>query len=295
MATNKVGFVGIGAARSGSTWMASVLKQHPEIFMSEVKEIHYFDKYRDFIIPKSNKNYKKPIEWYHNFFKHANSKQIKGEFTPSYLRNENCAEDIYRYNPNIKLIAILRNPIERTISQYLFAIQWGIISSNLDLENAIIKYPVLLTHSLYYEQLINYFNHFPKNNIKVLIYENVMENKDFWLKEICSFLEIDEDFSFKNDFRVNETHNVKFSGLNYLIRKTHPFFNSSTMLHQLKQALQKAGVTKVVAKLNDGKKLSVKGYEIKPEINKYLKSYFAEDVIQLEKLLQTDLSLWEMK
>lgn len=62
MAKDKIDFIGIGAAKSGTTWLTTVLRQHPEIFLSKVKEIHYFNQYRGMDHYEPNKNYEKPIQ-----------------------------------------------------------------------------------------------------------------------------------------------------------------------------------------------------------------------------------------
>ncbi|MDH5507196.1 MAG: sulfotransferase, partial [Anaerolineae bacterium] len=72
-------FIIIGAVKSGTTWLADMLRQHPEIYLPEKKEVHYFNKRFAEFPELDNLNNGKPIEWYLDFFKGAKSDQIRGE------------------------------------------------------------------------------------------------------------------------------------------------------------------------------------------------------------------------
>ena len=140
-------FLGIGAQRSGSTWLWKQLRQHPEILMPGMKEIHYFDdhgnslphvlniilngknkqksrnrlkysgeesfywKMRFFLLPRNDK-------WYTSFFMHE-PRRTSGEITPEYaILNEKIIERVYNLNPKMKIVFLLRNPIHRALSAY---------------------------------------------------------------------------------------------------------------------------------------------------------------------------------
>ena len=97
-------FIGIGASKAASSWIFSCLKEHPEICVSSKKEINFFNK---------PYNYNKGIEHYKSFFKHCPKKSIKGEFTPNYINSTQVPQLIHKHFPNVKIIACLRNPIDK--------------------------------------------------------------------------------------------------------------------------------------------------------------------------------------
>ena len=97
-------FIGIGAQRAGTSWLHSCLCEHPEIYMPR-KEMHFFD----------NK-YEKGVEWYCNEFSNCGEQQKSGEITPDYMSNYQALERIAQLSKKIKLIVILREPIERAYS-----------------------------------------------------------------------------------------------------------------------------------------------------------------------------------
>ena len=109
-------FLYIGPDKSGSTWMYNILSQHPECYVPTIKDIYFFDQF-----------YYKGIDWYLSFFKDAshNYKAV-GELSHDYLYSKKAAERIFFHYPKVKLITCLRNPIDRTFSNYLFLIRNGI-------------------------------------------------------------------------------------------------------------------------------------------------------------------------
>ncbi|RNI13582.1 hypothetical protein EFE41_03125 [Methanohalophilus portucalensis FDF-1] len=123
---NDPDFIICGAQKAGTTSLLRYLRSHPEIFMPN-KEVHFFDR-----------NYLKGLEWYKSQFA-DNSVSIKvyGEKCPEYMYLENVPERIYQNFPNIKLIFILRNPLERAYSGYWHEVKNG--RENLPFEKAIKK------------------------------------------------------------------------------------------------------------------------------------------------------------
>lgn len=153
---NQVNFIGIGAMRSGTTWIDKNLRKHPQVYMPPIKEIHYFDRLvqfrgKDHLRKKffssnsSSKNFRKYFfkysllnlakfeinnmiwgfkyflnepnnEFYINLFSDGKEK-IKGEITPAYATLDlNMIKEMYSINPEAKIIYILRNPVDRTWS-----------------------------------------------------------------------------------------------------------------------------------------------------------------------------------
>ena len=164
-------FIGIGAGKSGSTWLYENIRAHPEVFKGNPKEIQYF-----------NKHYKKGISWYENHF--VNSQEsICGEFSVQYLLCENCAERIKKDYPNVKLIAILRNPVSRMYSDYQHSIRKAEIKRTTKYSE-FIRDENRLKKGVYYNMLKRYYDLFDKKNIKVLILEDVVGDESRYIKEV---------------------------------------------------------------------------------------------------------------
>lgn len=104
----------IGAQKSGTTALASFLDEHPDIMMSDPKEVHAFDQpeVRDGDIVSVRRKYEEAFD------NELRDQMLLGEATPAYLFFPDIAERIHAYNPRLKLIVLLRDPVERAYSQY---------------------------------------------------------------------------------------------------------------------------------------------------------------------------------
>lgn len=289
----KIDFIGIGVEKSGTTWLVNMLKKHPDVFMPEQKELYYFNKEFAHYPNLKNFQYGKPLSWYTSFFKDAKKNQIKGEVSPAYLWSKNAVKDIFNFDPNIKIIVILRDPIEKIFSLYLFYLQLGIISK-MNFEQALKKRPDLIERSLYYCSLKKYFDLFPRKNIKVMLFDDLKKDRIEFLKEIERFLDIKE---FIPD-SVNENSNVTgvpvCSNVNNLIQKTRYFLRKNN-LNFLIDAMRMLKLDK----LNNAIIIkNRKEFYQKPQIDECskekLKSYFRDDINKLEKLIGRDLSQWKI-
>jgi hypothetical protein len=109
----KVNFLIVGTQKGGTTALATFLAQHPNIYMPLIKEIHFFDNDTNF------KNKQIDYNLYHNYFSPNINQTVIGEATPIYMYWKPATKRIFEYNPNIKLIFLLRNPTERAYSQYI--------------------------------------------------------------------------------------------------------------------------------------------------------------------------------
>lgn len=175
-------FLGIGAQKCGTSWLAHVLSGHPALYLPEVaRELHYFDTY-----------FERGADWYEDFFARAPAGATVGEVTPSYIFRPQAAARIAETLPDCRLIAILRDPVDRLRSQYRMAYAKGRFTG--DLEAFLASDETALPRGYYGEQLERYLEHFPPERLLVLIYEEVFADSAAnarALAEIAEFLEID--------------------------------------------------------------------------------------------------------
>lgn len=201
-------FLIIGAQKSGTTWLLEALKSNAQTFIYP-KEIHFF-----------NKNYSKGLDWYKSLFKDAENHKLIGEKTPDYFQlpfaNTNIAKRIKSDLGDIKLVLIMRDPRQRAVSAIKHQIRMGRISPLLSLNSIILKRPDIINkfkiyeYSKYDKILEHYYNHFEKDNIKILFYEDIKSQPDYILKQLADFLDIKYDFKISNKDRVNSFNKSKF-------------------------------------------------------------------------------------
>ncbi len=192
----KVDFVIAGAQKGGTTALDAYLRTHPEIGMADVKEVHFFDNETFF------RRQRPPYSKYHSFFIRNWSRKLWGEATPIYMYWREVPERLRQYNPDLKIIMILRNPIDRAYSHW--NMEWVRKKEPLSFRDAIHREKERLQKALpgqhrvfsyidrgrYVEQLQRIWTCFPKNQTLILKNEDLREAPLKTLNEVCCFLRI---------------------------------------------------------------------------------------------------------
>ena len=194
-------FIIIGAMKSGTSTLHFNLPLHPEIGMSKLKEPHYFNKF-----------YHKPLSFYANQF--SCSKKINGESTPAYSWNHifpEVPERIYKAVPDVKLIYVLRDPIDRIISHLHHDLYRGRFSL-AEVDNVVLRDPKYVETSKYFLQINCYLKYFDLENIHFLETQALKKDMNEALNEICNFLEV-ANFDFSHRVKARNQSSRK-----YLIR-----------------------------------------------------------------------------
>ena len=199
-------FMIVGVQKGGTTALAHFLAQHPAIGMSRPKEVHLFD------APDYSRDWTPTAidDRYRPFFEGAAGASIRGEATPIYLFLPAIAGELKRYNPDLKLIVLLRDPVERAISHYYM--EKNRDKEHLPLWLALLAEPLRLRlpedaahidshlrrHSyrrrgLYTRQLRNLYRWFDRERVLVLRAENLRNDHDAVLRRVFSFLGVAAD------------------------------------------------------------------------------------------------------
>jgi hypothetical protein len=204
-------FIIIGAQKGGTTSLFYYLSQHPQLLPSYKKEVHFFDGGTD---PQAD-NYAKGVRWYRSHFPMRISvgpHQKTFEASPLYLYNSLAPRRIYQLMPRAKLIALLRNPIDRAVAHYfherrkrreplplLEALQkeeerLKPVVEHGDYRSAAYRHCSYKRRGLYKIQLSRYFEHFSREQLLILSSESFFANPAASLKRVFEFVGVDPDY-----------------------------------------------------------------------------------------------------
>lgn len=186
-------FLIVGAQKAGTTSMDFYLREHPDIFMYPKKEIHFFDNDERFALGR---------DWYEKHFSKRKDEKEIGECSPLYMYLENVPQRIYDMYPKIKLIFMLRNPVNRALSHYKMEVRAGretktfadaIKSEEIRIVKGMYekKYFSYKTRGLYLEQIERYVKLFDREQMHFVILEELKNNPENIMKNIFDFLEVD--------------------------------------------------------------------------------------------------------
>lgn len=285
-------FICVGAPKCGTTSLYDILGQHPDIALSSFKEPHFFN------IPE---NYAQGVSFYEKeYFSHVKSEKCIGEFTPSYLFDSSVPERMKKdLGAEVKIIIMLRNPVDRAYSHYLHSVRDGF--EPLKFEEALEKENSRLVTDDYYEKLrysyvqqgmyaqhiTHYLKFFASNQIKIVLFEDFISRRELVVADILSFLKLSK-IELNTNLRSNPARVARFSWVNRLLKSDGIFKRMLKALFQSKRLRQiiRTSLMEFNAVENKIKPLSV---EVKKKISD---KYFAKEIQRLEKVLNKSLQSW---
>jgi len=286
-------FLIIGAMKSGTTALYYYLEQHPQIYMSPVKEPNFFCVGGQ---ESSDSESVKSIGAYQHLFKGVSDEKAIGEASHCYLYEPEAVARIQQYVPDAKFVAILRNPVDRAYSHFLHMVRSG-IEPLTDFAQAIRKGEAgaLQTRSFrdyvgrgrYYEQLKRYFDAFDPKQVKVYLYEDLSNAPLETLRDTFRFIGVDESFVPDVSLRRNVSGHPKHKALDEFLRRP------SSIKDALKVYLP-ARLRWRLSEAFDALKTRnlVEPPAVQPEVRRQLVGVYREDILRLQALIQRDLSDW---
>lgn len=292
-------FIIIGGAKSGTTSLFRYLGQHERVSLPEMKEPEYFA-YGTREMPSPGfKDTVEELEHYKSLFDGREERTITGEASPAYLYFSHVAEELRDALPNVKLIAILRNPIDRAYSHYHNArraltepLATFQEAANAELKVLNEEWKVgdhprpYLRFSLYGRQLKRYYDQFPDTQIKVISFERFVKRTEETVADILSYLGLQSKIG--TDLQGMRKTNSGFTFRSIRVYKTfQPMSNFSKSLRACIGGSLFSFIRGAVAKLN---RKSIP--PLPSATREKLREVFAEDVQRLRSLTGKEFSLW---
>jgi hypothetical protein len=292
-------FLLIGAAKAGTSSIHNYLKQHPEIFLSENKEPRFFafdgrtahqdrpwDRlWADSIVVAQDA--------YESLFDGVRGEKAIGESSTIYLASPHAASRIKHHVPQAKLIASLRNPIDRAYSHYqmcrarglepLETFEEAIAAEQARSNPGLIQPWNYLQRGLYYEQLRTYLELFDREQIHIVLFEDLKRDSHAVLKNLCAFLGVDDSFEFDTSKKKNVRHQYKSRRLERVLSST----SRAKPLVPGELHGPARNVLQGLRRLNWGRR-----DPMKEQTRRMLARRYAEDITNLGMLIDRDLSHW---
>lgn len=283
-------FLIIGAQKAGTTSLYEYLRAHPEIWFPDgVKETHFFTYWGSagYESESSRVRVTTEKEEYLDLFADAPADCAAGEASPSYLYDPNVPGRIKSLDPDISLIVILRDPVQRAYSNYLHAVRSGRESHSfedaLKLESKRIDdgAPNMLHYrskGLYGQQIARYVHHFERDQLLVLLSEDLWENRSSTLESVLHFLDVDPEVSLN----ASERHGASGVPKSALLRR---IYQAKGVRHALKAVLPRS----VRAALRES---FLHRPQMESETARWLREAYRDDLKHLQKLIDRDVSHW---
>src|SRR5260370_25617853 len=235
METNNTGrlpdFMTVGPPWTATTWLDRVLRGHVGLPL-DVKETHFFAR-----------NYQLGLRWYEDHFRHCAAELVVGEICAAYFENPRARERIRAHVPNCKIVITLRDPAERLYSYYKLMRANG--QTEMPFEEALIRYKKMLASSRYAFHLGNWHADFGKENVLVVLNDDLAVDSQAYLNRISDFIGIARVGVCAAEIARNNTNAIETAPRSArLARKARQFrfWLGSRRMYQTRRLLYKAGV-----------------------------------------------------
>lgn len=296
-------FLVIGAMKAGTTSLEAYLAEHPEVFMSPVKEPNFFAfeghtlSFLDAHGQPSRLNWRSvtDIERYRALFAGADGHRAVGEISHWYLYHPDAAERIRSHLPDVRLIAVLRDPVERAYSEFLFHARDGRESETsfahaLDLEEERIRRGCddgrYVDRGLYHRQLARFYERFPSEQIRVYLFEDLRSAPEALFRDLFGFIGADPGVPVDTGTVRNVSGIPKREAVQRMLRAV-------AWNPRLAGALKRTPLGRPLRRLHAGlQRWNLDRPAMEPEVRARLRAAFRPDVRRLQDLIGRDLGSW---
>ena len=291
-------FLIIGAGKSGTTSLYRYLVEHPEVFMSPKKEPNFFafeGKQLDFRGPGDDAAKNTSVttkEEYLELFSGVRKEKAIGEASPVYIYNDTAAERIHHYLPDVKLVAILRQPVDRAYSAFMMMIRADresysdfrkVIQDQGRRQKESWGSATLLEEGFYFKSLSRYYKLFDKSQIKIFLFEDIVNDVSNAYSDLCKFIGVNPQLG------PESFHKYNISGIPRS-RWLHNWTSKAGGVKELGKLILSKTTRSVI------KEKTYKSNLIKVPIDKKLReeltTTYEEDILNLQTLIGRDLTHW---
>lgn len=299
----------IGAQKAGTTSLYHYLSQHPQIYMSPVKEPHFFDyeTAADGTVVEQKferKTHGKAARFsnlgeYQALFRGVENEAAVGEASTSYIYTPGTAERISRSVPEARMIALLRNPADRAYSAFLNAFRYGgeplsdfsqaIREEENRMRDGWHRRFFYRDNGLYYAQLQRFYNVFGRENVGVWLYEDLRGDPTGTTQSASRFLGTDDSFVPDTSTKHNPATMPRNAASRVMVRAMDTAatvfletFSSRSRIYPLASKVRQRIQGRILAKPPP----------LDPQVRAELIEWYREDILKLEKLIGRDLSVW---
>ncbi len=266
MECSDVTFFMVGCQRCGTTWTDAALREHPQVYLPHKKQSYFFDR-----------NYDKGIDWFMERFSGVEPHHLAvGEISTGY-----CLPDsvplMAKHFPDVKLLMVMRNPIDRAYSNYQSRkTECGWAS----FEQAVETDPDLLERGQYADQIDSILSYYPLNQLMLLLYDDLHSDDRLYLKSVLDFIGIDSDVDSK---LIGQRKNAAM------------FPKTRKALHKLglKPLVSYISKSRIGDSIRRNRKSKGKAYQqADPKTREKLVQHFLPYNKRLSTILDRDLSHW---
>lgn len=271
-------FIVIGAGKAGTTSLYGYLSDHPQVFMSDPKELNFFT---------IEDNWHLGLPWYERHFEGASGARAIGEASGNYANWPEYAgvpERMAGVVPDAQLVYVIRDPVERMESAYRYMRVLG--AEHQPMEEAFRERPIYMNVSRYALQIEQYLQHYPRERLLVIVSEDLRGQREATMRRVFSFLDVDTDVILPTlDREYNSTSSLNEPRMALRLARMVPGYHrfAAKAPAKMKRSVLRVASTKV---LDEGEE------RLTDDLRERLRGAMREDTSRLRQYLGDDFHGW---
>ncbi len=297
-------FLIVGVQKAGTTSLYNYLREHPQVYMSPVKETEFLSYKPPLdsesaslsatdLLTRGGRKRILTIEAYRELFDGVQDEIAIGEASPNYLfLHEQSVPMIKKYVPDAKLIVVLRNPVERAYSDYLMNVR-ELVGNRKPLAEQVVssaQSSYTLLKGRYYAGIKHFLEAFAPEQIQILMHSDLTKDSDRFMSQLYDFIGVDSSFKANTQKRQQTAQVPKNQNINKLLRTRNPLRSAAGAV--LRAVMPEAQRQKLRSRLIAANSQGKEGLPLTDEDRRLLENYYREDILRLQDLIDTDLSAW---
>lgn len=279
-------FIIAGAAKAGTTALWRHLEAHPEVCMARIKETAFFAR------QGPSARYSKGLVWYKSLYETCQRARARGEASPLYMVGDDSPHLIREIVPDVQLLFIFRDPVERLYSQYWFQRQQGQLLPEFEqmVQSSHPKMKRYINTSSYHIHLQRYLDVFPREQVSVFLLDDLRDDPQNFMRDVYETIDVNPEYVQPNLNRPrNKTGTVRVAPFQRILKRVGPIIMQKDLHPQLFTLLKKTRST--IWNLNTN---SYRYPPIEPALRQGLVEEFEDAICYVERFLNRSLPAWRI-
>lgn len=283
-------FICPGVYKCGTTWLQDMLAQHPEVYLPDFKEVHFFsDTHGERAWEELG------IDWYRGLYRAARPGQQRGDISPGYMVDVRAAQRMAETVPRAKLIFALRDPAERAFAHYNYLHEgkhalpftFDQLTRNPDLDPK--GRWSILSHGFYAKNIAPFLAKYDRSRCHFALMDDLKRSPGAFLADVCTFLDIDPSFRPQGlEERSNPARALRSRRLYWLQYHVARQYEKHG-LSWLRKSIKATGLPRLVRRLNTR---VLERRRMTPEQRARLVELYRDDIRALEGIIGRSLEAW---
>jgi hypothetical protein len=282
-------FIGVGAAKSATTWLHECLQAHPQVCVPVLKELGYFCSRT--MWPKLATNRNQGERWLRAMFSHCQTGQLRGEISTAYLVDPESPKLLSRRFPDVKIIVSYRNPVDSLYAFFYELSKRHNVAATF--EDFVAEHSFVTNYGFYCTHTMRYLDVFPRERVHFILFDDIVTDPETVIVDLYAFLGIETAYLPPQvHHRVNVRKAPRYVLLRNIVGGAQELVNRSPRALKVRTLIRRLGIHRFFTRIQEWNLRAASFPPMRVETRERLVALYSEENVLLGQLIDRDLSHW---